>query len=110
MTIANKFPLGSGAGGILGPKQTLEDMYVRYCIEPVSYTHLDVYKRQAYIGVSTSVSALACPYCGSTNIDTGNQIVYTCLDCQSEDKPSSFSTIVINKEIARKISLSLIHI
>ena len=33
MTIANKFPLGSGAGGILGPKQTLEDMYVRYCIE-----------------------------------------------------------------------------
>lgn len=33
MAIANKFPLGSGAGGILGPKRTLENMYVRYCIE-----------------------------------------------------------------------------
>ena len=78
--------------------------------------------KAAYIGVSTSVSALACPYCGSTNIATGN-MVYNCLDCKCEDKPSSFSTIVINKEIARKIKkgyigvdgvarkiLSLIHI
>ena len=57
--------LDIGAGeiyGIIGFSGAGKSTLVR-CINPVSYTHLDVYKRQAFSSAESSSAALAASRC-----------------------------------------------
>ena len=100
---------GQKAPSVLFDLQPVRGMEGVREAESVSYTHLDVYKRQVYTDLRMVYEKLgqrSCPYCGRT---------ISAADCKEETEKNNddFHVYMYCSECGRrmdKITLSLIHI